>query len=73
MPLQPASGHGIIFEVSPLLLDTSLDLARRKGLYRHTTTQHRNTKTNIHAPSGIQTRDPSNQELPTYALDRTAT
>jgi hypothetical protein len=31
--------------------------ARRRGLYLHRTTQH----TNIHAPSMIRTRDPSNQ------------
>jgi hypothetical protein len=35
--------------------------ARRKGLCLHRTTQHRNTKTNIHASSGIQIHDPSNQ------------
>jgi hypothetical protein len=35
--------------------------ACRKGLYVHRTTQHRNTKTNIHASSGIRTHDPSNQ------------
>jgi hypothetical protein len=34
--------------------------ARRRGLYLHRTTQHINT-TNIHVPSGIRTRDPSNQ------------
>jgi hypothetical protein len=39
--------------------------ARRKGLY-----PHRNTKTNIHASSGIRTHDPSNQAVKTYALDR---
>jgi hypothetical protein len=40
----------------------------RKGLYLHRTTQHRNTKTNIHASSGIGTHDLSNQA----ALDRAA-
>jgi hypothetical protein len=44
--------------------------ARRKGLYLHRTTQHRNTKTNIQASSGIRTHDPSNQAAKTYALDQ---
>jgi hypothetical protein len=30
-----------------------------QGLYLHRTTQHRKTRTSIHAPSVIQTRDPS--------------
>jgi hypothetical protein len=47
--------------------------ARRKGLYLHTTTQHRNTKTNIHASSGIRPHDPSFQAAKTYALDGAAT
>jgi hypothetical protein len=34
--------------------------ARRRDLYLHRTTQHINT-TDIHATSGIRTRDPSNQ------------
>jgi hypothetical protein len=34
--------------------------ARHRDLYLHRTTQHTNT-TNIHAPSGIRTRDRSNQ------------
>jgi hypothetical protein len=34
--------------------------ARRRDLYLHRTTEHRNP-TNIHAPSGIRTRDPSNR------------
>jgi hypothetical protein len=46
---------------------------RRKGLYIHRTTQHRNTKTNIHAPRGMRTHDPSNQAAKTYALDCVAT
>jgi hypothetical protein len=33
------------------------------------TTQHRNTKTNIHASSGIRTHDSDNQAAKTYALD----
>jgi hypothetical protein len=37
------------------------------------TTQHRNTKTNIHAWSRIRTHDPSNQAVKTYALDCVAT
>jgi hypothetical protein len=32
-----------------------------------------NTKKNFHAPSGNQTRDPSNQTAKTYALDCAAT
>jgi hypothetical protein len=32
-----------------------------QGLYLHRTTQHRKTRTNIHALSGIRTYDPSNQ------------
>jgi hypothetical protein len=43
--------------------------ARRKGLYLHRTTQHRNTKTNIHASSGIRTHGPSNQAAKPYALE----
>jgi hypothetical protein len=35
-----------------------------------TTEKH---KTNVHAPSEIQTDDPSNEVTKTYALDRTAT
>jgi hypothetical protein len=35
--------------------------ARRKGLYLHRTTQHRNTKTNTYAPSRIRTHSSSNQ------------
>jgi hypothetical protein len=30
-----------------------------QGVYLHRTTQHRKTRTHIHAPSGIRTRDPS--------------
>jgi hypothetical protein len=44
-----------------------------QGLYLHTTTQHRNTRTNIHALSGIPTHIPSNQPAKTHASDRTAT
>jgi hypothetical protein len=45
----------------------------RKGLYLHRTTQNRNTKTDIHAPSGIRTNGPRNQAAKTYALDRATT
>jgi hypothetical protein len=38
-----------------------------------TNTQHRKTKTNIHALSGIRTHDHSDQAIKTYALDRVAT
>jgi hypothetical protein len=47
--------------------------ARRKVLCPQRTTQLWNTKTNIHASSGIRTHDPSNQTAKTYALDRAAT
>jgi hypothetical protein len=36
-------------------------------------TQHRKTRTNIHALSGIRTHDRSNQPAKTHASDRTAT
>jgi hypothetical protein len=44
-----------------------------QGLYLHRATQHRKTRTNIHAFSGIGTHDPSNQPAKTHASDRTAT
>jgi hypothetical protein len=44
-----------------------------QGLYLHRTTQHRKTRTNIHALSGIRTHNPSNQPAKTHASDRTAT
>jgi hypothetical protein len=44
-----------------------------QGLYIHRTTQHRKTRTKIHALSGIRTHDPSNQPAKTHASDRTAT
>jgi hypothetical protein len=44
-----------------------------QGLYLHRTKQHRKTRTNIHALSGIRTHDPSNQPAKTHASDRTAT
>jgi hypothetical protein len=47
--------------------------AGRKGLYLHTTTQHRNTRTNIHTSIGIRTHNPSNQAASTYALHCAAT
>jgi hypothetical protein len=43
-----------------------------QGLYLHGTTQHRKTRTNIHALSEIRTHDPSNQPAKTQASDRTA-
>jgi hypothetical protein len=46
--------------------------ARRKGLYQHRT-QHRNTRTNIHASSGIRTHDISVQTIKTYVSDPAAT
>jgi hypothetical protein len=44
-----------------------------QGLYLHRTTQHRKTRTDIHALSRIRTHDPSNQLAKTHASDRTAT
>jgi hypothetical protein len=44
-----------------------------QGLYLHRTTQHRKTRINIHALSGIRTHDPSNQPAKTHASDRKAT
>jgi hypothetical protein len=44
-----------------------------QGLSLRRTTQHRKTRTNIHALSGIRTHDPSNQSVKTHASDRTAT
>jgi hypothetical protein len=35
--------------------------------------QHTNIKANINSPSGIQTRNPSNQVTKTYALERAVT
>jgi hypothetical protein len=44
-----------------------------QGLYLHKTTQHRKTRTNIHALGWIRTHDPSNQPAKTHASDRMAT
>jgi predicted component of type VI protein secretion system len=44
-----------------------------QDLYLHRTTQHRKTRKNIHALSGIRTHDLSNQPVKTHASDRTAT
>jgi hypothetical protein len=45
------------------LLWTSYQSITKASTYteQHNTTQHRNTKTNIHASIGIRTHDPSNQ------------
>jgi predicted component of type VI protein secretion system len=51
--------HGLV--ISPL-----------QGLFLHRTTQHRKTRTNILALSGIRTHDPRNQPAKTHASDRTA-
>jgi hypothetical protein len=66
--------------VSPCLLHDCIDTrcdsfgsARRKGLYLQRTTQHRNKKTNVHAPSLIRTHDLSNQAVKTDALGYAAT
>jgi hypothetical protein len=44
-----------------------------QGLYLHRKTQHRKTRTNIHALSGTRTHDPRNQPAKTHASYRTAT
>jgi hypothetical protein len=44
-----------------------------RGLYLQRTTQHKKTRTNIHALSGIQTRDPLIQAAKPHALDRAVT
>jgi hypothetical protein len=44
-----------------------------QGLYLHRITQHRKTRTNIHALSGIRTHDPSNQPAKIHASGRTTT
>jgi hypothetical protein len=46
--------------------------ARRKGLYLLRASQHRKTRTNIHALSGIRIHYPSNQAAKTCALVREA-
>jgi hypothetical protein len=35
------------------------EIGPMKGLYLHGTTQHRKTRTHVHASSGIRTHDPS--------------
>jgi hypothetical protein len=48
-------------------------ISQPQSLYLRRIIQHRNTKTNIHAWSGIRTHDPINQVAKTYALARVAT
>jgi hypothetical protein len=76
MALQPKSGLGLLcIEVSKShtirhtvgLLWTSDQPAADNTTYKH------NKQTNIHALSGIRTRDPSNQAAADLTLDRTAT
>jgi hypothetical protein len=45
----------------------------RKGLYLHTTDQHRKKRTNIHALNGIRTHNISVQAVEAYAWDSAAT
>jgi hypothetical protein len=47
--------------------------ARREDLYLHRTTEHRNTKTAIHASRGIRIHDPSNEAAKTYSISRAVT
>jgi hypothetical protein len=70
-----AASHWSIRNLIKTLGRTPLDewSARHKDLYLHRTTQHRNTKTNIHVSSGIRTHEPSNQAAKTYALHLAAT
>jgi hypothetical protein len=49
------------------------EISPSQGLYLHRTTQHRKTRTNIHALRGIRNHDPSNQLAKTHASDRMAT
>jgi hypothetical protein len=44
-----------------------------QGLCLYKTAQHRKTRTNIHAVSGIQTRDRSVQAANTHVLDSATT
>jgi hypothetical protein len=44
-----------------------------QGLYLHRTTQHRKTRTNIHAPSGIRTHDSCVPAIKAHAPDCKAT
>jgi hypothetical protein len=46
---------------------------RRKVLYLHKTTHHRNTRTNIHASSWMQTYGLSVKAINSYTSDRAAT
>jgi len=43
-----------------------------QDLYLHRTSQHRNTRTNIHALSGIRTHSLGDQAIKAYASDRAA-
>jgi hypothetical protein len=54
---------------------TPLDelLARRKGLYLHRTSQHRETSTNSHALNGIRTSDLNIQARKAFASDGVVT
>jgi hypothetical protein len=68
-----AASHRRFRKLIKVLGRTPFDEWYRKGFYLHRPTQHRNTKTKIHASSGIQTHDPSNQAARTCALDHIAT
>jgi hypothetical protein len=44
-------------------------IRQSQGLYLHRTTQHRKTRTNIYALSGIRTHDPSFRAIEDHAPD----
>jgi hypothetical protein len=72
MALLPTSDHGLLFEVSLILLDTYYDSFRRVKARRKASTytgEHNiHTKTNIHAPIGILSHYSRNRAAKTYAL-----
>jgi hypothetical protein len=65
----PLLGFLILFRHSAGLLWTSDQPSAKASTYR----QHRKTRTNIHALSGIRTHDHIAQAIRTYASDRAAT
>jgi hypothetical protein len=70
-----ADSHQRYHNIIKILGRTPLDerSARHKGLYLNTKTQHRKTRTSIHALSGIRTHDLIVQAIETYASDRAPT
>jgi hypothetical protein len=70
MALKPISRLNLLFAEVQLLLASDQPVAKA---YTYTGQHNRNTKTNIHASSGIQSHNIINQAAKTYALDRAAT